>query len=719
LKPDDDLHRTPDPASDKGGPAADLRRPLHLLSRLPGNGRVQLSVLLLAGALMSALAAGIVHVQVTEHQRMELAWVCDDHMHALRKGLVDTVGAVELLAEVLGSRSSLDQEWFRRLAASVRQRHPGLVGLAWLPQQGPQDLLAEGTLAAALAPQDARLGSGTLSALAQSALSSRSTRLDVHPGDMEALLVGVPVPRQGPGGDWGGTLIGLLGFQALSRAAIGLLEPRGIDLLLEDPGASPEAGRIGLYVSRLGSDAARAETRRRDAADRHRETFRLADRGLRLSCTPTSHYRSAAGFSGAPWLLLTGGLALTLVMAGLVWSLVAQVRERQRMEQALRASEQRLRVVFSQSPDIMMTVNERGRIMMVNRPWPKAPEESAIGRNSAKILPKGLRKWYRQALARVFASGSSDRFQYSATDSSCWQVRIVPLRNAGAVDAAMVIATDVTEHQLLEAQAIRSARLATLGVLAASVAHEINNPNNAIQFNATVLKRSFDDLVPLLRRRAADDGGFLVGGMPIAEAIDGLPAMLASVLRNSQRIQGIVASLKQMARHDPGEYAASVDLTQVLRSAYSLVQHQVQRCTDHCELLLPPVLPTLRGNPQQLEQVFINLLLNALQALPKRAATVRITADVVADGGVVRIAVIDQGCGIDDADLAKIFDPFYTTRIEEGGTGLGLSICRRIVQNHGGTIEIASERGIGTEVSVRLPVAGPVSVPGPPDAGPP
>jgi PAS domain S-box-containing protein len=404
--------------------------------------------------------------------------------------------------------------------------------------------------------------------------------------------------------------------------------------------------------------------------------------------------------------MLAGGLALTLLMAVLVRSLAAQVRERLRVEQALRASEQRLRVVFSQSPDIMMTVNERGRIIMVNRPWPKAPDESAVGHNSAKILPKGLRKWYRQALAQVFATGAKEELQYSASDSVCWQVRIVPLRSGGRVDAAMVIATDVTEHRLLEAQAIRSARLATLGVLAASVAHEINNPNNAIQFNAAVLKRSVDDILPLLRRRDAEGAGFLIGGIPMAQAIDALPNMIAGLLRNSQRIQGIVASLKQMARHDPGEYAGAVDLSRVLRSAYSLVQHQVQRYTDHCDLVLPTALPLLRGNGQQLEQVFINLLLNALQALPNRSAAVRIEVQVASDGEEVRIGIIDQGCGIADEDVVKIFDPFYTTRVEQGGTGLGLSICRRIVQNHGGAIEIESVPGIGTEVTVRIPVAG-------------
>jgi len=676
--------------------------------------------------LASALAAGVVWLQLDAHRRMEIAWVCEDHLRALKKGISDDVGAIEALAGLWRVDPKLDTAAIHRFAESLRARHPGIIGLAWLPAAGdgrhdePTLLSGRWPTAATARPDDVGLdpdGADRIAPMevAAQALASGETRISRRiplsdGGAGYAVVVAAPVPADEPSAPPRGAVLGLLGFRVMSKAAMALLEPRGVDLLIEDQAAPAGQSVLGFYASRLGSDAVTSGSRwqewRSAAKDRVTAGIGVADRHWTLTCSPTAHYRSAEGFRQAPWIMLAGGLGLTLLMAALMRSLAAQVRERLRMEQALRASEQRLRVVFSQSPDIMMTVNERGRIIMVNRPWPKAPDESAVGHNSAKILPKGLRKWYRQALAQVFETGAKEELQYSASDSVCWQVRIVPLRSGGRVDAAMVIATDVTEHRLLEAQAIRSARLATLGVLAASVAHEINNPNNAIQFNAAVLKRSFDDILPLLRRRDAEGAGFLIGGIPMAQAIDALPNMIAGLLRNSQRIQGIVASLKQMARHDPGEYAGAVDLSRVLRSAYSLVQHQVQRYTDHCDLVLPTALPLLRGNGQQLEQVFINLLLNALQALPNRSAAVRIEVQVAPDGEEVRISVIDQGCGIADEDVAKIFDPFYTTHVEQGGTGLGLSICRRIVQNHGGAIEIESVPGIGTEVTVRIPVAG-------------
>jgi signal transduction histidine kinase len=305
----------------------------------------------------------------------------------------------------------------------------------------------------------------------------------------------------------------------------------------------------------------------------------------------------------------------------------------------------------------------------------------------------------------VFHTGEPDHLQYSDPDSSWWEVRIVPLRVSGSVYAAMVIATDVTERRLLEAQAIRTARFATLGVLAASVAHEINNPNSAIQFNASVLRKSFDDIVPILRREAEEKRTFLLGGVPVDQAVDGLPKMLEGLLRNSQRIQNIVANLKHMARHDQGEYTQRVDLPNVLHSAYSILQHQIQKRTDHWGMDLPPFLPPLRGNAQQLEQVFINLILNALQSLPSRTARLWVTAKAEPDNAQVRVSVVDQGMGIKEEDLQSIFDPFFTTRPDQGGTGLGLSISQRIIQNHGGSIEINSQPDIGTEVTVLLPVA--------------
>ncbi len=717
---------------------------------------IQALAVLLVGVAASAAGAWIIWLQLADHQRMEFEWVAQDRNRALKKAVEDGLEAVRSVADLMRVSPSASAEDFSLFAASLRERYPGIYSLEWLPRvtraERPHHEAARndsefgytiterGTDGATITavqraeyfpvlfhephfPGSTLLGFDRASDAGQRALIERVARTRAMtisgriPLDADSarygIMVLIPVfEREASGAETGalnGVVVGVLCLAELANRAITVLEPRGVEFLLRDLSAPSGEEFLDFYGSRLGPEPVLTDGRWQGwslpDAPRVTEEFPVADRLWSITCAATQHYRSAEGFKQGPWIVLGGGLALTFLAALFVHSLRTQMLVRLRIEQELRESEQQLRVLFSQSPDVIMTVNEQAKILMVNRPWPKAPEQSAVGHNSAKILPKGLRDWYRDALERVFRTGTADHFEYSQPESNWWEVRIVPLRVVGAVRTAMVIATDVTEGRLLEAQAIRTARFATLGVLAASVAHEINNPNNAIQFNASLLQKSFEDIRPILQREQAARGDFVIGGVAVTQAMDGLPRMLAGLVRNSQRIQTIVANLKHMVRHDQGEYDRPVDLDKVLHSAYSILQHQIQKRTDRCDLYLPEALPTIRGNAQQLEQVFINLLLNALQSLPDRASRVWMSAEPTPDTNQVRVSVVDQGNGIKDEDLEHIFDPFFTTRPDQGGSGLGLSISRKIIQNHGGSIDISSHSGVGTEVTVCLPVS--------------
>ena len=167
------------------------------------------------------------------------------------------------------------------------------------------------------------------------------------------------------------------------------------------------------------------------------------------------------------------------------------ITERKLADEALRESEAKLRDLFQHSPDIIMTVDKQGTILLMNRSIPALPADRAVGHSSLALMPREFREWFRKALEQVFRNGTTRQFQYSAADGTYWEGRIVPIRSGeGPVTAAMVIAGDVTEKRNLEAQALHNARLASIGVLAAGVAHEINNPNNAIQFNASLISRA-------------------------------------------------------------------------------------------------------------------------------------------------------------------------------------------------------------------------------------
>ncbi len=381
------------------------------------------------------------------------------------------------------------------------------------------------------------------------------------------------------------------------------------------------------------------------------------------------------------------------------------ITERKLADEALRESEAKLRDLFQQSPDIIMTVDIQGKILLMNRSIPALPAQRAVGHSSLALMPRDLRKWFRKALKKVFRKCATRQFQYSADDGTYWEGRIVPIcTDEGPVRAAMVIAGDVTEKRNLEAQALRNARLASIGVLAAGVAHEINNPNNAIQFNATLVSRAWHDITPILREYFEDNGDFALGGLSFSEASDSFPRLLSEIAGNSERIRRIVQNLKHMSRQDTGGLTENVDIQQVLEATVMILHNQIQKFTDLCALEVPDGLPTVRGNSQQLEQVFINVILNALQALPDRTKGVHIGAGFDADSGLLTVGIRDQGSGISERDLGRLTEPFFTTRTDAGGTGLGLSISRSIVERHGGSMGFESQMGSGTTVSIRIPV---------------
>jgi PAS domain S-box-containing protein len=380
------------------------------------------------------------------------------------------------------------------------------------------------------------------------------------------------------------------------------------------------------------------------------------------------------------------------------------ITERKLADEALRESEAKLRDMFQQSPDIIMTVDQGGKILLMNRSVPVLPADRAVGRNSLALVPAGFRKWYRKALKKVFRKAKTQKFQYATDDSQLWEGRIVPIQSNGSVTAAMVVATDVTEKRNLEQQALRNARLASIGVLAAGVAHEINNPNNSIAFNASLVSRAWQDVTPILRDYADEHGDFSLGGISFSEANETFPELLSEISRNSTRIKRIVENLKHMARQDTGRLTERVDIQQVLEATMMVLHNQIQKHTDACILEVPDNLPSVKGSSQQLEQVFINILLNALQSLPDRRRGVCVRAGLSEARDQLEITVVDQGEGIPERDLGRLTEPFFTTRSDTGGTGLGLSITRSIIEKHGGSLRFESELDKGTTVTIKLPV---------------
>jgi PAS domain S-box-containing protein len=273
---------------------------------------------------------------------------------------------------------------------------------------------------------------------------------------------------------------------------------------------------------------------------------------------------------------------------------------------------------------------------------------------------------------------------------------------------------DVTERRRAEErerlqarQLIQADKLASLGVLVSGVAHEINNPNNFILLNGRICSRVWNDLAPILGEYHRAHGEFLLAGMPYSEAWPRMAQLMDGIHEGAQRIKKIVQNLRDFARRDPGDLSREVDLNAVVDSAVTLVRHLLDKSTDRCSVACDPDVPPIRGSFQQLEQVAVNLLTNACDALPSRDRAIRVSTRLDRKAARALIEVADEGTGISAENRMRIFDPFFTTKQDRGGTGLGLSISYTIVRNHGGELTLASEEGRGTTATVSLPLAGP------------
>jgi signal transduction histidine kinase len=259
--------------------------------------------------------------------------------------------------------------------------------------------------------------------------------------------------------------------------------------------------------------------------------------------------------------------------------------------------------------------------------------------------------------------------------------------------AVIGFARDVTERAAMREQLQRADRLVSLGTLAAGVAHEINNP-------MAVSALASDALAQLIDR----------AGLP-AGVRDEMHALVSNIRLGTERVSAIVRDLKTFSRVEE-EGPGPVNLEEVLANAQRMATHAVRHgATLRAEVdALPPVL----GTPGSLEQVFVNLLINAAQAFPVPRTDNEIVLRARADGhGKVVVEVQDNGCGIPEEVRARIFDPFFTTKPVGVGTGLGLSISHGIVVRHRGEITCESAPGVGTTMRVTLPVLDPAAVAAP------
>ncbi len=258
------------------------------------------------------------------------------------------------------------------------------------------------------------------------------------------------------------------------------------------------------------------------------------------------------------------------------------------------------------------------------------------------------------------------------------------------------------ELELRQRQLIQADKMSSLGILVSGVAHEINNPNGVIMLNLPHLEKAFTDAMPLLEARYQEKGDFRLGWLHYSRMRTEIPELFKETNASAMRIKRIVEELKNFARQEDADFFEKVDLNKVAESAVRLVEPTLRKATDQFTTQLADGLPPVLGNFQRIEQVVVNLLLNASQALGDNRGEITMETAGSGSSGEVVLTVRDSGVGIDAKHLPHLMDPFFTTKREQGGTGLGLSVSAGIVKEHGGRLTFDSMPGLGTTVRLFL-----------------
>ena len=369
------------------------------------------------------------------------------------------------------------------------------------------------------------------------------------------------------------------------------------------------------------------------------------------------------------------------------------VTEEKRAEQALRDSEARFRTLVQHAPNGILVFNvDTGLFSEMNEQMSHLlgyTREELGGKSwldlSAPIQAesRSAESWGKRLEKEALSGGHSvNEWLFVDVDGKeiLTELRLTRLPASGRrlIRASVVDIRErkrleeVERTRVLEQYLERTQQLAALGTLAAGISHEINNPIGAILLGAEYLLRHGQDVDKEVTQKIQED---------------------------ARRCGSIVKSLLQFAREE--EYEKSLcDINDLILELVDTRRESAERKTVDVEVELDPDLPRLKANPTAFGQVLHNLITNAVQASPRKGK-VRIATEPGND--CVRILVRDEGEGLNEEQKRRVFDPFFTTRLEEGGTGLGLSIVHGIIAQHGGTIDLQSAPGQGTTVVLSLP----------------
>ena len=386
----------------------------------------------------------------------------------------------------------------------------------------------------------------------------------------------------------------------------------------------------------------------------------------------------------------------------------------ERLRVGARAAEESFRSLIEGSPEAI-AVHRDGRFVYVNPALVKAlgyeRSDDIVGTSVLDFVHPDHRAEVVARVEAMLETGepappAEERFLRKDGTQVTLEVVALALQFGGE-PSVVAIARDVTVRRDLQAKMIALDRMIAVGTLAAGVGHEINNPLAYVIANLDLLSEELPRLASACeehrRRVSAGTDAVFAGAGAVSPRLSELIEVLAEAREGAGRVRTIVRDLKTFSRaHE--DQLGPVDVRRVLDSsinmAWNEIRHRARLSKDYARV------PHVEANEARLGQVFINLLVNAAQAIPEGAAESNIIrVRVRAEGDRVVVEIEDTGTGIPEEDCTRVFDAFFTTKPVGQGTGLGLSICRKTVESHGGDISVRSDVGCGSTFRVSFPAA--------------
>jgi len=406
-------------------------------------------------------------------------------------------------------------------------------------------------------------------------------------------------------------------------------------------------------------------------------------------------------------------------------STVQDITERKKAEDALRESEERYRSVSQAAEEAIITADSSGKIDTWNHGAQKIfgyEEGEVLGKPLSILMPKRYRDAYKKGMQRLISTGDSNILGKTVELHGLrkngvefpLELSLSSWKTAEKINFTGII-RDITERKNMEQMLIQAEKMASIGQLAAGIAHEINNPIGFIGSNLNTLERYSKKLTEYIHKSQnlakagaekesfdpksfIDDFNLLSKKYKIEHILENFKDAVAESLEGTARVKKIVSDLRDFSRTDKAEFE-SADINDVLEKTLSLVWNELKYKAEVVKEL--GSLPQIECNPGRLTQVFVNLLVNAVHAIEQHGV-IRIKTFKVRNS--IKVQISDTGKGIPKAQLGKVFDAFFTTKEPGKGTGLGLSISYNIIRDHHGTIEVESKEGSGATFTVTLPL---------------